>query len=217
MTNKEQNMLLHYKYLIENRLFDEYDIYGFLILIRNNVPITFDLIIELGDTMAHKNNKNKGRAFESIKNSRNNNFQLNKKGKVRDYKGISSKEWNQKWTELLKYYNIKINDLILLELKICTISLLQGTLFVKDKQNYGEMAIQTNMSTNQLSLVTTGSKYFAIDGRKQYDNVAVAFTTIEDVKIKQEINFFECSILETYRENGILKLKNENGLICEII
>ena len=68
MDIKESNMLKHYKQLIENREFDEYDIYAFLILIRDHIPKgKLKIFRDFADAVAHREKK-KGISKDEIMN-----------------------------------------------------------------------------------------------------------------------------------------------------
>lgn len=48
-------------------------------------------------------------------------------------------------------------------------------------------------------------------------SLMVCFAKLDNVEIKQKlIEVFDNMPAETVRENGILKLKNKKGIICEI-
>ena len=55
MDKKANDIFKHYKYVIENRKFDEYDILGFLIFVRNFISKDkYKYIYEFTDLVAHR-------------------------------------------------------------------------------------------------------------------------------------------------------------------
>ena len=55
---KERFMFEHYKKILEERLFDEYDILGFLIFIRRHISDSeYPYIRDFADLIAHRNRK----------------------------------------------------------------------------------------------------------------------------------------------------------------
>lgn len=66
MTEKELLDLKHYKNLIENRKFDEYDISGFLVLIREHITSKeHPLFRDFADGIAHRK-RDKGIIYDKI-------------------------------------------------------------------------------------------------------------------------------------------------------
>lgn len=209
MDIKEAEMLAHYKYIIENRLFDEYDIYSFLILIRDHIPNgSFQIFKEYADAVAHRK-KDKGMIIDNIKLCINNNYET-KDGKViKGYKSFSIKSWNTQLKELLKYFNIVSDKKIIKEITLCIFSLFQELRFVDvNNQNVGKLVLFVNPDRNQIDLCTS-------EGTT--NSLMVCFAKLDNVEIKQKlIEVFDNLPAEAIRENGILKLKNKKGIICEI-
>ena len=85
---KEQTIINHYKYILENYLFDEYDILGFLIFIREKLDkSSCQYVYEFCDLIAHRT-RNQGIIRDNIVKAINNSYELNSKNKVKDYHGI---------------------------------------------------------------------------------------------------------------------------------
>lgn len=207
MDIKEFSMFNHYKYLIENRLFDEYDVYAFLILIRSHIPKgNFQLFHEYCDIVAHRE-KEKGIIFNNLKIAKENNYEVIN-GKVKGYHGYSKESWNNQLRKLLKHFNIKTNNIILKELTICIFCLFQEMKFIDENGILGKLELFFNPDHNQISICTTEGKS---------NSFLVCLAKIDDIKIEQKfLEIFDGRPAETYRENGILKVRNQNGFICEV-
>ena len=209
MNTKEKIMIEHYKKIIENRSFDEYDIFGFLILIRRHIPKgDFPLIIELADTVGHRE-KNIGMILKNIKISIEKNYIKGRKNKITNYVGYSPEKWNNEWTRIMNYFNISVDKMILKELTLCVFSLFQEVEYKDKTNNIGKLRMLIDPDNNKLLMYTTEAKK---------RTPIVCFTYLNKIIIKQKlIDFIKCEPAETFRENGILKLKNEKGIICEIV
>lgn len=97
MDEKAIKILEHYKIIIENENFDEYDILGFLIFSRNYLDKNLKCIGEFTDLIVHRN-RDRGIVMNNIKNTIKNNYAYNEEtNKVIDYKGIGEKEWGDEW------------------------------------------------------------------------------------------------------------------------
>ena len=71
---KNDVILSHYKYLIENYLFDEYDILGFLIFIREQIDDSrCHFVKEFCDLIAHRT-RDEGIIKDNIKNKSDINY-----------------------------------------------------------------------------------------------------------------------------------------------
>ena len=209
MDIKESNMLKHYKQLIENREFDEYDIYAFLILIRDHIPKgKLKIFRDFADAVAHRE-KNKGIMVDNIKNCIINNYQKSNGAKVKDYTSFSIKSWNNQLKQLMNIFDIKTNKIIIKELTVCIFSIFQN-LILKDKNDniLGEIVMLANHTCNEIYLCTS-----EIDN----DFSKVCFIKQNNIIISQELlEIMKYSPAEAIREDRILKLKNRKGIFCEI-
>lgn len=211
MNLKEKNMLAHYKELIENRLFDEYDIHSFLIFIRRHIPTdNFNLIHEISDTIAHTE-KDRGIIHDNIEKCINTNYKKEGGRGIIGYNGCPIESWNKEWKKLMDYFNILVDELILKEITLCIYSLLQDIEYVtKDKADnkIGKLRLIINPEYSEILLCTTENHPYSF---------LVCFTKLADIDLNQTFNeFIKCKPSETFREQGILKLRNEKGIVCEI-
>lgn len=127
MDDKAKLILKSYKFKLEEFRFDELDILGFLIFIRQYITEQyFPAVQEFCDLIAHRN-RDRGRAMRSIEKAYNNNFDVNEEGKVKGSEGIYAKDWRDEWIRLFSKFGIEFSDAILKELTLCIISLAQET------------------------------------------------------------------------------------------
>jgi hypothetical protein len=200
---KEQKMILHYKNLLENFLFDEYDILGFLMLIREHIRKVNEksYVLEFADLIAHRK-RDRGWVQDAIKAGMENCYEtISGSKRVKEYQGIEYNGWRTEWENLFAELNIKSSKRLLDEITICIFSLANGTRYDDKKGHTGNLVVC--FSKNVMALVTTEGKA---------DSFYVCF-------FKYEISNFEIYdmtikkkwVSETIRENGIIKLMDDEG------
>lgn len=206
MDAKETLMLKHYKNLIENQSFDEYDILGFLIFIRRHIDgkCEYTYLQEFADLIAHRE-RDQGLIFNSIKAAAKNSYQTRKDGrKVVGYNGISYQTWVMQWKELGKNYQILIDPSIVKEITLCVFSLAQHTQY-DDKNGYAGKIDIFQGKDNSLAMATSeqspSSLFVCFMKSGKYDFIR----TLPAGYLKKPV--------ETIRENGKLRLKDEDGYI----
>ncbi len=207
---KDKKILDHYKYLFDNYLFDEYDVLGFLIFIREQIDAsTCHFIQEFADLIAHRS-RNQGIIRENIVKSINSNYSCNNKGHVIGYNGVKWDTWVNEWNRLGKQIDFdfsKDKKELLKQITICIISLAQDTKYYDKDVIIGKVEAFIDGGKN-LSLVTTEGKS---------DSLMVClmkcgpFNNIVD----KNNGFFDYP-LETKRENGKLCLYHNDEKILEI-
>ena len=106
-------MLNHYRKNIETRTFDQYDIYAFLIFIREYLPKgQCEFLRDIGDMIAHRN-RNKGKAIDTMKKYIDNN----------KYSGCSYKTLSAQIKSACNTFNIAIDKIAIREIILCIIAL----------------------------------------------------------------------------------------------
>lgn len=154
---KENVILNHYKYLFENYLFDEYDLLGFLIFIRERInELDCPFIQEFCDLIAHRK-RNKGIIKDNILNARNNLYSSNRNNKVIGYRGIKWDKWINEWKrveELLEINFLKDNKKLLKEITICIFSLSQHTEYYDGDNSIGKVDVFID-SSKKIALITS--------------------------------------------------------------
>ena len=207
---KDKKMLDHYKYLFDNYLFDEYDVLGFLIFIREQIDASIcHFIQEFADLIAHRS-RNQGIIRENIVKSINSNYSCNNKGNVIGYNGVKWDTWVNEWNRLGKQIDFdfsKDKKEILKQITICIISLAQDTKYYDKDVIIGKVEAFIDGGKN-LSLVTTEGKsdslMVCLMKCGQFNNI-----------VDKNNGFFDYP-LETKRENGKLCLYHNDEKILEI-
>lgn len=126
MDEKAKVILQHYKNKIEEQLFDEYDILGFLIFVRSYIGLSADFktINEFSNLIAHRK-RDRGRVMESIEVAIKNNYEVAKgTKKIKGYNGIHYNEWEKEWYKLgekfdIKFYIFKERKVYIIRVRYC--------------------------------------------------------------------------------------------------
>ena len=206
LTIKEKSMLEHYKELIEKSEFDEYDIYGFLVFVREYLPKgKWQLIKEIADTFVHRK-KDKGIVYKNITNCINNKY-LERNSKLVGYQGISDISWCKQWKEMMNYFGISVLSKTLREIQLCIFSLLQNIVYIKDKQKIGVFKIIFNDKNNQIALCTT---------EDNKESPFAVFSVIDHIIYYMNVDAISKDAIEVIRENGKLVLKIGDNIICSV-
>ncbi len=207
---KDKKILDHYKYLFDNYLFDEYDVLGFLIFIREQIDAsTCHFIQEFADLIAHRT-RNQGIIKENIVKSINSNYSCNNKGHVIGYNGVKWDTWVNEWNRLGKQIDFdfsKDKKQLLKQITICIISLAQDTKYYEKDVIIGKVEVFMDKDKNLL-LVTT-------EGRSDSLMVCLMKCGPFNNIVDKEDGFFDYP-LETKRENGKLCLYHNDEKILEI-
>ena len=208
MDEKAIKILEHYKIIIENENFDEYDILGFLIFIRSYLSKNLKYIGEFTDLIAHRN-RDRGIVMTNIENTIKNNYAYNKEtNKVIDYKGIDEKEWREEWYKVGKKFNIKLDEKIIKEITLCIYSLAQKTKYEDENGNIGYIEFDAQSKYNKIALITTEGKN---------DSLHICFATYKGYEVNEKYDGVPInSVVYTIRNNGKLQLRTDNDLITEI-
>lgn len=155
MDRKARKIFNHYKIIIENNSFDEYDILGFLILMRSYLDKNkYPCIYEICDLIAHRK-RNRGMIMSAIENVIKNKYEY--KGKrLKGYQGISQKRWIKEWERFGKNYKMKLTEQTIFEIMLSVFSILQFTEYSSKKG--GGMMKLVQGKDNKIALVTTEGK-----------------------------------------------------------
>lgn len=207
---KDKKILDHYKHLFDNYLFDEYDVLGFLIFIREQIdPSTCQFIQEFADLIAHRS-RNQGIIRENIVKSIGSNYSCNAKGHVIGYNGAKWDAWLNEWNRLGKQIDFdfsKDKEELLKQITICIISLAQDTKYYDKDVIIGKVESFIDGGKNLLLVTTEGKS----DGLMVCLMKCGPFNNIVD----KNDGFFNYP-LETKRENEKLCLYHNDKKILEI-
>lgn len=201
MVSKEQIMLNHYRKVIEERKFDEYDILGFLIFVRNRCN-NYDVIKEFCDLVAHRE-RDRGRIMDCIAAAVKNNYKNADDSKaVQGYNGIKWCEWRKSWDMLGNDLSITFSDAILQEITLCIFSLSQDTTYHNNSYSGTVRLLQS--SSGQISILTT-------EGLPH--SLLVCFMILEGIMgHNQQFAGLISEPVETCRIDGVLRLRTSTGV-----
>lgn len=208
LDDKEKVILNHYKEIIEKRRFDEYDILGFLIFIREKLDKgNFSIIPEFSDLIAHRH-RNKGMVMNNICIAIKNNYQR-ENNKVKGYHGIKWETWLAEWKKIFLKFNIKFDKTIITEITLCIYSLAQNTTYNDGNGNIGKIELFIDNTTNSLCLCTTEGLV---------DSFYICFSKFGKFNINKSLFDFGLikEIVETKRIEGKLILTCSKGIILEV-
>lgn len=199
---KQKQMLKHYAKLFEEFAFDEYDIMGFLMVVREEIrkENSYPFILEFADLIAHRK-RNRGKIADAIKVAIDNNYETCDGGRVKDYEGIDETGWKKEWEKLLPELNIAVNKRLLDEITICIFSLANGSNYDDEAGHAG--IVRLGFGENKIALTTTEGKNNSL-----YVTFFLYSGLALDVDVKYDYNKW---IGETVRENGVLRMKDGDG------
>lgn len=202
---KEELILKHYGTLLENKKFDEYDILGFLIVVRRLITRgEFPNIHEFSDLIAHRE-RNKGIVRESIEKAKKNGYKTYENSKeVQGYDGIKNNEWLSEWKKLGKEVGINLSDDIIKDITLCIFSIAQFTKYYIDKDCKGSLELFLFEESIALASKDSGKHspyitYAIIEGYNpcRKDSTGLIQTPVETIRDKE----------------GILRLKDSEGYL----
>ena len=204
--NKEKYLFEHYKQLIESLAFDEYDILGFLILIRRHLGDKHPYIHEFADLIAHRS-RNQGMAMDAISAAIDSEYETEDGSKcIKGYNGIQETAWRADVGGLLSDFGIAYTEQTILDFSLCVYSITQYTQYEclrKNGAHYRGIIELFQNGADELSLCTTEGKRdsfyvcFAKIGKYQFNKVFPA-------------GHIQTAV-ETFREEGALHLRTMQG------
>lgn len=205
MDIKENQIFQHYVALLEQRLFDEYDILGFLIFIRRHLnERKYPAIVEVSHLIAHRE-RNRGIVLGGLINAMKNNYLLTPvTKKVKQFRGISKQHWRREWTELGKEFSIALSNKIINEIMLCIFSLASFSKYSKGKYS-GELKLFQDLKNNELALMLT-------EGTK--DSLYICFSKYGKYQFCKKFPLGRITVpVKAIRENGNLRLVSSNEYI----
>ncbi|MBR4779845.1 MAG: hypothetical protein IK014_00635 [Lachnospiraceae bacterium] len=204
MDDKEKIICLHYKKLIEDENFDEYDILGFLIFSRNIIRARkLKNLLEFADLIAHRN-RNKGKVMEAIKIANLNAYELIEgTNQLKGYLGIPGSVLEKEIISLLKVLDIEIRSCrVIHDFILCIFSLTQFSVYENEQISGRVILFQ---SRNKLALITVED-----DIKAPY----ACFSILDKCEFSHIYSGgYINSPVEAIRVEGKLRLKNRDGYI----
>ena len=168
MDNKERQLIDNYKKMFLNNSFTEYDMYGFLIIIRRHIYKikSYELIIEFCDLVAHRT-RDRGMIMKAI-------CQMSEKKK--NIKFIDNIEWKKEWRMLSRKLKLNLTDRNIDEITMCIYSLCQNTVYNNKKnpeyarKHIGYVKLIVDINNNICLGITAGRKKSKFRGFAKYKN-----------------------------------------------
>lgn len=196
----------------ETSSFDEIDIIGFLIFIRELLKDRkndFKYLIELADFIAHRK-RNKGIILNSINYAKNNNYYTDSNKSIKGCDSIQVTDWNNELNKLWTLFHIKTYNKLNQEFTLCIYSLMQDACFEKNNKIIGKTWLDFYKRDNQIALLTSNNTA---------NSTYICFAYYDGYKILCDDELFPSTnrIFHTERENKELVLKDSNNVICVTI
>ena len=206
MDKKARKILEHYKTILTNHIFDEYDILGFLIFIREKLSDDrYPSIKDFAHLIAHRE-RNRGHVKACIDRAKENGYITEKNSKkVIGYEGMNYITWVDEWQIFQKEFDFKLDKEAIEELTLCVFSLAQFSEYV-DKKGVRIGRIELFVAADRsLALVTT-------EGND--DSLYVCFSKFGCFELARNVEGGRLNeAVETIRIDGKLRLKDKNGFI----
>lgn len=201
LDSKETIMINHYKEILQNRKFDEYDFLGFLIVIRRHIEKEekYKSICDAAHLIAHRE-RDRGIAFDAMSNAITNNYEtISGSNRIKDYEGIDFNIWKKEWKLLFEELGMILTNEIILDITLCFFSLAQFTthsnceliLVAGDNQELG-LATTENTPDSLWIIFCHAGPYNIIEERI-------------DLKFKNPV--------WTERDGTVLRLRDKDGYI----
>jgi len=203
---KEKLVFNMFKELIETDTFDEIDISAFLIYIRSlfdkpDKSIYWNLY-DICDFVAHRKRDN-GKTKDGIVKAIDNGYQtFSSSNRIIGYDGIEYGKWKQEWEKLGKELNINFSEKTIKNISICVLSMLQDTVFYKDRNNQTQIAVfKILQGRESIALCST---------EKAPNSPYVMYFKVENISFQRKYLTIEINDpLFAKRINGELHLINE--------
>ena len=131
MDEKEKLLIEEYKHKFSNNSFIEYDIYGFLILIRNYIKkhkSTYPYIIEFCDLIAHRK-RDRGLIMDAISSAIESKYKIDNSEKIALVNGIDEEEWLKEWKKISQNLKLNLTERNIDEIIMCIFSLSHDTAY----------------------------------------------------------------------------------------
>ncbi len=206
MDIKEQQIIKRYKDIIEKRLFDEHDIFGFLILIRRHLQDDIHPNIkEFSHLIAHRE-RDRGQVNDCIVTVIENKYETEQgTNKVVGYYGMKYEDWVKEWKNIGEKFDITFEECTIEEITLCVFSLAQFTTY-NDLKGRGSGRVELFFGKdNSMALTTT-------EGKR--DSLYVCFSKFGCFKLCREISAgYLKNPVEAIRESGKLRLRDCEGYI----
>ena len=154
---KMEGVIAHFVKAFNEKTFDEYDVMGFILTIRNDkLKEEQPFLYDFANIVAHRT-RTEGIAFNAMKKAIDNGFKLNSKGKVLYYNGPSYNCLTKEIKEMAAKYRIDADKRFIKEFILCLIVIAQHTVCEDEKHNNICTLEIFRTKDEKLALVTVGN------------------------------------------------------------
>ena len=205
---KERLMITHYFGLLAENSFTEYDILGFLMVLRQELDSEkYKYIYEFANLIAHRS-RNQGVAMDAIQGAIDNGYKIiDGTTKIRGYHGIPYDKWKTEWQNLSACFSMQLSDEAVHDITICVFSLAQNTVYNKTETKDGV----TKRYSGKMDLFGSKDRELMLGTAENEQNLSIWFASTSNKKLEdlKPIN----ATVETFRKDGILHLGTIDGAI----
>lgn len=205
---KERLMITHYFGLLAENNFTEYDILGFLMVLRRELDKEkYKYIHDFSNLIAHRN-RNKGVAMDAIKGAIDNNYEfIAGTRKIKGYHGIPYDKWVSEWKNLATDFSKQLSDETIHDITICVFSLAQNTIYSKTWTKEGI----TKRYSGKMDLFGSKDRELMLGTAENEHSLSIWFASTSNKKLEnlKPIN----ATVETFRKDGVLHLGTIEGAI----
>ena len=205
---KERLMIAHYFGLLAENNFTEYDILGFLMVLRREMDKEkYKYIHDFSNLIAHRN-RDKGVAMDAIKGAIDSNYEfIAGTRKIKGYHGVPYDKWVSEWKNLAANFSKQLSDETIHDITICVFSLAQNTIYTKTCTKEGK----TKRYGGKMDLLGSKDGELMLGTAENEQNLSIWFASTSNKKLEdlKPIN----ATVETFRKDGILHLGTRDGAI----
>lgn len=205
---KERLMIAHYFGLLAENNFTEYDILGFLMVLRQELDSEkYKYIYDFANLIAHRS-RDQGIAMDAIQGAIDNGYKfIDGTTKIRGYHGIPYDKWVSEWKNLATDFSKQLSDETIHDITICVFSLAQNTAYSKTETNDGV----TKRYSGKMDLFGSRDRELMLGTAENEHSLSIWFASTSSKKLEnlKPIN----ATVETFRKDGVLYLGTIEGTI----
>ncbi len=155
--DKRNGILKHYVKRFNTMLFDEYDVMGFLILIRNQELKEYSPVLyDFSNIVAHRD-RTKGIVFNAMNSAFKYGYKLNLKGKVTGFTSPSIQSVISEIKQIADQYMITATKDFIMEFILCLMSIGQHVVCEENQRFLCKLELMQG-ADNTLALIAMGSE-----------------------------------------------------------
>lgn len=198
---KTEGVIAHFVKAFNEKSFDEYDVMGFILTIRNDkLKKEQPFLYDFANIVAHRT-RTEGIALNAMKKAIDNGFKLNSKGKVLYYNGPSYNCLTKEIKEIAAKYGIDADKCFIKEFILCLMVIAQHT--VCEDENHNNICTLEIFRTKdeKLALVTVGDNasvcYLLCDSKINISKNYEAGHITEAIEVLRVGSYLEVRVCES--------------------